>query len=90
MLFQNHEHFATKNWTPADLNRLLDSVQLFKPLGASTWDNLADYFNAEADILQSANQLKRKYTKLANMKKPTGKSKMAPYIKRARELYTEI
>ena len=74
---------GTANYTPDELDAMLDMVRSLKPKGAADWEAL-DLSWSEVAVsknwpLRPPMSVKRKYEKLANVRKPTGLIKIYTY-----------
>ncbi|ETI42853.1 hypothetical protein F443_12108 [Phytophthora nicotianae P1569] len=80
---------GSANYKVAEVNRLLDLVEQYLPLGKDEWERLASDFNstrprswAERDF----DSLRRTFKALYSTRKPTGKANIPPHIERAKDL----
>ncbi|KAG1711903.1 hypothetical protein DVH05_009144 [Phytophthora capsici] len=72
----------------AEVDRMLDLVEEFLPLGKDEWERLAGFYNVTRTRgwpEREYESLRRKFKVLYSTRKPTGVSEMPPHIKRAKE-----
>ncbi|KUF77818.1 hypothetical protein AM587_10007461 [Phytophthora nicotianae] len=80
---------GSSNYKMADVNRLLDLVESYLPLGKDEWERLASKFNATRPrswAERGFDSLHRKYKALYSTRKPTGKANIPPHIEQTKEL----
>jgi hypothetical protein len=84
---------GSANYKMAEVDRLLDLVEEYLPLGKDEGERGAAFYNStrsrgwpERDF----ESLRRKFKVLYSTRKPTGTPEMPPHIKRAKELKEAI
>lgn len=81
------------NYSASDVEVLLDTVRDVLPLGANEWATVAERFNNEsgaAGTYRDQDSLKKKFDKLANMKKSTGDPSCPPEVRAAKQIARDI
>jgi len=75
------------NYSPEDLDALLDILEESLPLGGNAWNSASDEFNAWAQEngrpSRTAKSLELKFKQLVKTPKPTGDAEVPPHIERA-------
>ncbi|ETI53322.1 hypothetical protein F443_03700 [Phytophthora nicotianae P1569] len=80
---------GSSNYKMAGVNRLLDLVESYLPLGKDEWERLASKFNATRPrswAERGFDSLHRKFKALYSTRKPTGKANIPPHIEQTKEL----
>lgn len=85
---------GSKNWTQQEHGLLLSCVGAHLPAGRDAWGHVASMYSSRAAAMglcaRDQDQLKRKFNRLADAKKPTGQSEMKLEIAKAKELRRKI
>lgn len=82
------------NYSADDVGALLDIVEAHEPLGSNEWAGVAAEFRqwaaAHGRMCRDVDSLKKKFDKLANMKKKTGDPSCPPEVRRAKHIARSI
>jgi hypothetical protein len=82
-----------KNFSPTEVKLLLDLIEEKLPLGSQEYETLIEpeYNKAVSpDRSRSAEDLRNKFKKLRNVKKPTGDPSCPEEVKRAKRIHRKI
>lgn len=81
---------AHRNYTPAQVDDLLDIVASKLPCGGDEWDEVGRIYNMRHNDGRTGEDLKNKFKKLKNSKKPTGDPNFPPEVRKAKHIQREI
>ncbi|KAI6249833.1 hypothetical protein HI914_01810 [Erysiphe necator] len=79
-------------WRDVEVDSLLDIVAKYLPLEREDWTQCESAYNQEKDATRkrSAKSMKRKFSVLKNIDKPTGNVTLPPRIRRAKQIQEEL
>jgi hypothetical protein len=81
---------GSSNWSPAQIEALLDQVQAILPRGQQEWNRVVENYNRVTGESADYDRVHDKFFRLAHTKKPTGKNTKPSYITRAQKLLADI
>ena len=78
-------------YTTQEINHLLDCIGHVVPVGPIEWDEVTQmHLDAFTECGRHKNSLRRKFSKLAHHKIPTGDPNCPPEVRYAKRIYREI
>ncbi|KZT56610.1 hypothetical protein CALCODRAFT_483853 [Calocera cornea HHB12733] len=85
---------GARNFADEEVRELIELIEEYRPIGSSSWDKvmlgMQTFWASEGMEVRTAESLKRKFSQMCRMPKPTGDGEMPELIGRAKDINVAI